>query len=290
MIYPSPMGTDLDNAARVTYRVEQTFRYAYDSPVTSVRQRLVCVPRARHGDQARRRHRLSVHLAPDGPAVRVPRRSGRDRAGNSVLRVLVPSVTSSLEFRLVAELSRVRAEGPPRLPSAALRDPSLLRPTRLTAADDRVRTLASGCAAADPLLFAENINHAVRHALSYRPGATGVTTTAAQALALGAGVCQDYAHVMLAVCRAAGIPARYVSGHLIGEGASHAWVEVVVPSGDGAVALAFDPCNDRRAGFSYVTVATGRDYADIPPTSGTYVGAPGGRLVSTQTVSVLDCA
>jgi transglutaminase-like putative cysteine protease len=280
----------IEDAERVTYRVEQTFRYSYDSPVTAVRQRLVCVPRARHGDQSRRRHRLSVHLGSDGPAVTVPRRSGRDRAGNSVLRVLVPAVSSSLEFRLFAELSRVRVEGPPRLPASALRDPRLLLPTRLTAADDRVRELAASCASADPPATVESINHAVRRTLVYRPGATGVSTTAAQALALGAGVCQDYAHIMLAVCRVSGIAARYVSGHLIGEGASHAWVEAVLPSRDGAVAMAFDPCNDRRAGYSYVTVATGRDYADIPPTSGTYVGAPGGRLVSTQTVRVLDCA
>ncbi|MDR7273537.1 transglutaminase family protein [Catenuloplanes atrovinosus] len=286
--------SDLDDADRVTYRVEQTFRYDYDSPVTSVRQRLICVPRLHHGDQHRRRHRLSVHLA-DGPAVRVPRRSRHDRAGNSVLRVLVPSVSSSLEFRLVAELSRVRSEGPGRLPATALHDPLLLRPTHLTTADDRVRDLARSALRgiaplADPVAAVEAINHAVRRSLVYRPGATGVRTTAAEALALGAGVCQDYAHVMLAVCRTAGIPARYVSGHLIGEGATHAWVETIVPAATGAVALAFDPCNDRRAGNAYITVATGRDYADIPPTSGTYVGAPGGRLTSSQTVHVLDRA
>ncbi len=64
--------------------------------------------------------------------------------------------------------------------------------------------------------------------LTYEFGVTGVHTTAADAVAGGRGVCQDYADIMLALCRAAGLPARYVSGHLVGEGGSHAWVEVVV--------------------------------------------------------------
>lgn len=137
-----------------------------------------------------------------------------------------------------------------------------------------------------------------------------MTTTAAQALARGAGVCQDQAHVMLALCRAAGLAARYVSGHLVGDGPSHAWVEVIVPdrapglsgrSGEpggsvgpgtaglpGAVAVAFDPCHDREADLRYVTVAVGRDYADVAPTSGCYTGAGRGSLHTTQRVKVLD--
>ena len=113
-------------------------------------------------------------------------------------------------------------------------------------------------------------------AITYEYGVTTVATTAAEALAGGRGVCQDSAHVMIALCRAAGLPARYVSGHLLGEGGTHAWVEVVVADRRGARAVAFDPCNGRRAGRAYLTVATGRDYADVAPTSGTYVGA-GGR-------------
>jgi len=92
--------------------------------------------------------------------------------------------------------------------------------------------------------------------------------------------------VMLAMCRLLGVPARYVSGHLVGQGGTHAWVEVLVPRGATAAALAFDPCHGRRAGNSYVTVAVGRDYADVAPTSGTYVGAPGGTLTGTREVSV----
>ena len=68
----------------------------------------------------------------------------------------------------------------------------------------------------------------MHEAISYAHGVTSVATTAAEALAGGQGVCQDSAHVMIALCRAIGLPARYVSGHLLGEGGTHAWVEVIV--------------------------------------------------------------
>jgi transglutaminase-like putative cysteine protease len=103
-----------------------------------------------------------------------------------------------------------------------------------------------------------------------------------------------------------------VSGHLLGQGGTHAWVEVVVPEARrdgvpearrdgvpearrdgvpearrGAIAVPFDPCNGRRAGSGYVTVAAGRDYADVAPTSGTYVGTAKGRLTAGRRVGIL---
>src|SRR6202041_1113436 len=161
-----------------------------------------------------------------------------------------------------AVLERVGADGPAVLPAAALRSPQLLKPTRLTAADDRLRSLADGLSEQGdtPLETAQRVCDAVHAAITYEYGVTSVQTTAAEALAGGRGVCQDSAHVMLALCHLVGLPARYVSGHLLGQGGTHAWVEVVVPRAQDAVAIAFDPCNGRRAGSGYVTVATGRDY------------------------------
>jgi transglutaminase-like putative cysteine protease len=127
--------------------------------------------------------------------------------------------------------------------------------------------------------------------LSYRFDATDVRTTAAQALALGAGVCQDYAHVMLALCRAGGLPARYVSGHLVGEGGTHAWVEVLVEDpleSRRALAVAFDPTHGRRADDGYVSIAVGRDYADVAPTSGTFASGGRGRLWCTKRLEVVE--
>jgi transglutaminase-like putative cysteine protease len=90
---------------------------------------------------------------------------------------------------------------------------------------------------------------------------------------------------MLAMCRSVGVRARYVSGHLIGQGGTHAWVEVLVPDGLGARAVAFDPCHGRRADRRYVTIATGRDYRDVAPTSGSYSGDARGELSTSRALS-----
>jgi transglutaminase-like putative cysteine protease len=155
-----------------------------------------------------------------------------------------------------------------------------------------LRALASDLVrnADSPAGQAERICDLAHSALTYEYGVTSIQTTAAQALTGGRGVCQDFAHVMLALCHIAGMPARYVSGHLLGQGGTHAWVEVVVPSGHQAVALAFDPCNGRRAGNGYVTIATGRDYSDVAPASGSYLGTARNSLTTDRRVGVLAAA
>ena len=124
--------------------------------------------------------------------------------------------------------------------------------------------------------------------LRYERGRTHVGTTAAEAVALGAGVCQDYTHVMLALCRLAGFPARYVSGLLPGEGQMHAWVEVLLPLGpEKELAwVGFDPTHQRRCDERYITVANGRDYQNIAPTSGYYEGEATSSLEMAVSVSM----
>ncbi len=275
---------DLEAARHITYRVEQRFRYTYDTPVTSLSQRLVVVPRPRHGGLYRRAHLVEVTGTPSR------RRTHQDSGGNTVVRVTAARVEGSVEFRAVAVLECVPRDGRPVLPARALRDPRLRQPTRLTAADDRLRALASDLLrpGGGPLDVAERICASVHATLTYQHGATNVKTTAAEALAVGRGVCQDSAHVMVALCHLTRLPARYVSGHLLGQGGTHAWVEVIVPRGDAAVAVPFDPSHGRHADSGYVTVAVGRDYDDVAPTSGTYVGAPGGRLTATRQVGVVS--
>jgi transglutaminase-like putative cysteine protease len=126
--------------------------------------------------------------------------------------------------------------------------------------------------------------------MTYEYGVTSPSTTAAEALAGGRGVCQDSAHIMLAICHLIALPARYVSGHLLGQGGTHAWVEVIVPEGDGAIAVPFDPCSGTVASARYLTVATGRDYSDVRPTSGTYIGSATGSLTTSRRVAVLHAA
>lgn len=118
------------------------------------------------------------------------------------------------------------------------------------------------------LAQAERVMKAVHSALKYVPGTTTVSTTAAQAFAMGCGVCQDYAHVMLAVLRRNHIPCRYVVGMLLGEGKSHAWVEVLHEG----QWFAFDPTNDRRVRDEHIKLSHGRDYLDCAINRGLFRG------------------
>jgi transglutaminase-like putative cysteine protease len=276
-------GVDLDQADRVTYVLHQRFRYDYDGPVHDLEHRLVAVPPARHGSMRRRLHSVQC----SAPGARTSSR--RDRHGNHVVRVRLGHVPRSVEFTVAAVVERGGPVVDARLPASALDDPRYLRPTRRTAADPALRALAAELRAesTDDRDFAHRCCARVRESIAYEFGRTSVSTTAAEAFAVGRGVCQDHAHVMLALCRAAGVPARYVSGHLLGEGGSHAWVEVVVPDGAAARAVAMDPCNGCRAGARHVPVAVGRDYGDVPPTSGRYRGTASGRLTTSKRAGVV---
>ncbi|HEY0830993.1 MAG TPA: transglutaminase family protein [Candidatus Dormibacteraeota bacterium] len=282
-----PASVDWGAARRAAYLVRQSFRYEYSEPIRNLTHRLVVIPPERFGDQTRLWHDVSVGL--DG--ARLENRS--DRFGNVVVEVFAPRVPAVIEF--VAEVSvERRASEQNRLADGWLADGYLLEPSALTAADDAIMRAADDLAAAHSewgLPLADRINDWVYQSMTYRYDVTGVRTTAAEALALGAGVCQDYAHVMLALCRVCGLPSRYVSGHLLGQGGTHAWVEVVLPTRDGtgdAIAYAFDPTHASRGGLGYVKVAVGGDYSDVAPTSGTYASGAQGRLTATKRVSLLD--
>jgi len=125
-----------------------------------------------------------------------------------------------------------------------------------------------------------DLMHRIHADFEYKVGATSVTSTVDDVIAKRAGVCQDFAHLMLAGLRTHGLSARYVSGYLattpppgkarlVGADASHAWVAVWIPV-DGASGswLAIDPTNDKLVDDRYVTAAWGRDYADVPPLKG----------------------
>ncbi len=110
----------------------------------------------------------------------------------------------------------------------------------------------------------------------FKPGLTTVATPVDEVLQLRKGVCQDFAHLAIACLRAMGLPARYMSGYietirqpgkekLIGADASHAWFSVFIP---GMGWVAFDPTNNQIPTFQHITVAWGRDYADIAPLKG----------------------
>jgi transglutaminase-like putative cysteine protease len=252
---------DLVGAARATYVLHQTVAYEYAGPVSDLRQRLMVTPRARHGDQERIAHRFEVRSR---GTKRVRRRS--DRFGNSVLHVSVPNVGRSIEFRTRAVLVRDPKSAHTAPWSAA--EPTC---TPLTTPDDAISDAARALGPVrDVLETADAISDLVNSSFEYAKGATSVHTTAAEAWRLRRGVCQDMAHVSISMCASVGIASRYVSGHLVGDGASHAWIEVF--DAQRQVVVAIDPTHRRRTDLRYLTTATGRDYGDVAPTRGTYTG------------------
>lgn len=268
------------------YLIHQHLRYDYPGPIRDLRQRLIIVPPERHGGQRLVTHKLEVS-APDARTA-----ESRDDFGNLVLSVEIAAVERAIDFTAWIVVERDAAHDPIAVGAAAAAAPAFREPSPLTQPDDALRAAAAELRAdgAGGATLAARINAWVHAHLAYEHGVTGVRTTAAEALALGRGVCQDAAHLMLALCRLCGLPARYVSGHLLGEGGTHAWVEVLLPAPDGTgyVARPYDPTHAAEPGPSYITVAVGRDYGDVAPTSGTFRAPYGGLLSASKRAGLTD--
>lgn len=147
---------------------------------------------------------------------------------------------------------------------------------------------------ADPLTTLRQLNARLFDAFEYAPQSTRVDSPIEEALEARRGVCQDFAHVMIALVRDLGIPCRYVSGYLFHKGgahersvesASHAWVEAWLPD---LGWVGFDPTNDTLAGNRHIRVAIGRDYADVPPTRGVFKGKARSELGVAVRVQTTD--
>jgi transglutaminase-like putative cysteine protease len=215
----------------------------------------------------------------------------------------LPDPHDGLQIRAIAT---VETEGPADIPSEGRLDWEPLRaagsegrllefrlPTPLTTVTPEIAAAVTGdLHTVSPDEAARAISSRVRERVSYMPGATGVRTDAQEAWDKGQGVCQDMAHVTVALLRAAGLPARYVSGYLhpnrsaepgsTAIGQSHAWVEYWAGSW-----AALDPTSGAPVGERHVVVARGRDYADVPPLKGIYHGPPESAMTVTVEVTRL---
>ena len=261
--------------------LEQQIVYSYDRPIEHLRHRLVVIPREEHGAQRRTGFGVVVSGSPATVTFQ------RDAFSNCVAHITAGAVRSEIEFSIWSVVTpRQTAVSFERGSQAG--DSRFLQPTALTEATNDLAAIAREFSAMrqSATALGEMACRWASTAISYGFGVTDVHTTAAEAIAGGTGVCQDYAHIMLAVCRAAGVPARYVSGHLTGEGGSHAWVEVLQPChSGGTMAVGFDPTHDRPVDQRYLTVAIGRDYSDVAPTSGTFHGSARGELKVSKHLS-----
>ncbi len=264
-------------------RVEHATSFTYAEQISEAYTELRVRPLTVGGQ-----HCTSFQLVTDPPGVRV--RAYRDRLGNHVQHLEVLEDHDRISITAISEVSTAVAFVDSDRDSSPLQGYDYLAPTEYAPFSDALVELA---ATADgdgtETERAVEVIRAVRRLLVYERGATDVMTRADAALALGRGVCQDFAHVLLAACRRAGIPSRYVSGYLYDprEGndvETHAWVDVL-DSQRGWVSL--DPTHDREQTDAYVRVAVGRDYADVPPTRGVFKGTAEETLKVAVRLAVL---
>lgn len=193
-----------------------------------------------------------------------------DGFGNTVLAGRVAAAHRAFSFLSAGRVLVDRAQTV-RAPA----HPIYRRPSALAAGDDAIAAFArdaSGAgapaAAEDPWGAARRLSGALHGAMAYEPGSTTTTTCAADAFAQRRGVCQDYAHILIAALRSLGVAARYVNGLVVGDGATHAWVEVH----DGNGWRGIDPTNDREVDDAYIELARGRDFSDCPIEAGVFRG------------------
>ncbi|WP_066583766.1 transglutaminase family protein [Cellulomonas timonensis] len=266
-----------------TYAVVHRTSYRYSEPVTRSYGRTTLLPRDLP-DQHVLGSAVTVDPAPADTDAHV------DYFGNgsTYFAVTTPHRELVVTARSTVAVSRVAAsvatlpdiswEDATRAARAEIPLREALLPSRHVALSAEVRAWSAPTfTPGRPLgeVLAE-LSHRIRTELSYRPGSTTVGTTQAEVLAQGAGVCQDFAHLMIAALRVHGLPARYASGYLEtspppgrpklrGADASHAWVSAWVP---GAGWVEVDPTNDLFVGDRHVILGWGRDYADVPPLRG----------------------
>jgi transglutaminase-like putative cysteine protease len=253
-------------------------RYEYAEPVSYSIQALKLTPRTDPGQRI-----LSWRVQCPGERI-----EQLDPFGN--LTHIVTMESPHREMCIVAEgVAEVEDDAtvlPPE--SGGLSPLAYLAPTPLTRGDAALRALAERHLGRHPASRRAlmDLVAGIREAVAYQPGVTDVTHSAAEALDLGSGVCQDQAHVLVACCRAAGIPARYVSGYFqggaAGEVASHAWADVWLDPE--RVWLSLDVTHAEQAGTRHCRLAAGRDYLDAAPVRGVRRG--GGHESMAVTVRV----
>ncbi len=249
--------------------VEHVTTYRYDLPVRGVVQSHRLTPSVFDG-QRTLRWEISVSDGIHGGGF-------RDGAGDWVQTCSVLGPVDQIEVRVSGEVETQDLAGVLRGHRELVPPLAYLRDTIPTHPDIALTELGRQAVAGaqDPLDRAHRLSSAVAGAIAYTPGSTDAHTSAAEALALGQGVCQDHAHALIAAARSQGMPARYVSGYLHAteeddlHEAAHAWAEIFV---DGLGWVGFDPANRCCPDARYIRLGSGYDAQDAAPIRGTARG------------------
>jgi len=263
-------------------KIVHSTRYRYDEAANRVVQALRLWPTSMPG-QLVRSWRVSI----DGHYLQP---TCRDGYGNPAATHTTDRPLESVHVLVEGEVETLDQHGVVGYLNEVLPPAFFLGATPLTEPDGPIQALAEGAQARDDgdIARLHRLCDRVRDAIDYLPEQTHAQTRAAQALAAGAGVCQDHAHVLIAAARTLGYPARYVSGYLCAEqgpnaAASHAWAEVFI-SDLGWVG--FDAANRICPNEHYLRIAIGRDYNDAAPVRGVRRGGGAESMEVSVNVSV----
>ena len=236
-------------------------KLTFSSPVTDHRFQLRCVPATGPRQQV-----VDVDIEPD-----VELETTIDSFDSVVMTGFIPQPHTIFSYSVkgIAFVDNAHIKSEIYKPlyrfNSALTIPGPCIEAMIAACRARIAGLPAD---ATPIDQAWEVMDEVYQAFTYTPASTTIRTTAEQALAQRKGVCQDYAHVMLSVCRHVGLTARYIAGLLGGEGATHAWVEIYH---DGRW-IGLDPTHNRMVDDNYITIAHGRDYRDCMLDIGIFSG------------------
>jgi transglutaminase-like putative cysteine protease len=251
------------------FKIRHETIYAYARPARFALQMLRMTPRPFEA-QTVRRWRVEV----DADA-RLDR--GEDAYGNITHTVFIDGPIERVRILIDGEIDRTDTGGVMAGTFERLPLPIYLRQTRLTRQSPALRELARSSTSsngADTLATLHRIMEQIHGRMRFEVGATDASTTADEAHAAGHGVCQDFAHILVAAARSIDIPARYVGGYFmrtdrVEQDAGHAWAEAYV---DGLGWVGFDPAHGVCVTDRYVRVAVGLDYLDAAPVRGCQVG------------------
>jgi transglutaminase-like putative cysteine protease len=267
----------------VRIQIDHATTYAYDRAARFIIQILRLTPRSSEAQQVRH-----WQIETD---IDTRLRQSQDAFGNIVHTLYTEQPTQTLTVRVSGEVVTADTGGVVPATQETLPPMVFLRETALTRPDRLIATFASEFSAHPPLERLHRLMAGIHGSVGFEVGVTTPTHTAAEVLALGRGVCQDHAHVFIACARQMGMPARYVSGHLLrrdgqdDQEAAHAWAEAWI---EDLGWVGFDPANGICSTDRYVRVATGLDYLGAAPVRGASYGGGGERMAVRLNVRDAD--